>query len=201
MRILSIFDFVHFFMVFCFWLLLGAFLKAGINEFEISIKFCVFLIPIMIFFKEKNFWVIIALFAYFKCKCEKNYTFSNILQKEKSYFFCQYLSFSVWFLLKFQKKYKIEAPYCRGLIGLAEVFIEKSFLLPRNHSPSLWSEVKRTIFAFNLSKSKRKRSFVLENVKNRSKTISLSPQLVKIKSKTNLARSIVRSKAKRTACS
>ncbi len=87
MRILSIFVFVHFFMVFCFLLLLGAFLKAGINEFEISIKFCVFLIPMMIFFKKKFFWVIIALFAYFKCKCEKNCTFSNILQKVKSDFF------------------------------------------------------------------------------------------------------------------
>ncbi len=43
--------------------------------------------PILIFFKEKIFWVIIALFAYCKCKCEKNCTFSNILQKEKSYFF------------------------------------------------------------------------------------------------------------------
>ncbi len=37
-------------------------------------------------FQEKNVWVIIALFAYFKCKCEKNCTFSNILQKVKSYF-------------------------------------------------------------------------------------------------------------------
>ena len=46
-----------------------------------------FLIPILIFFKKKFFWVIIALFAYFKCKCEKNCTFSNILQKVKSYFF------------------------------------------------------------------------------------------------------------------
>ncbi len=36
---------------------------------------------------KKNFWVIIALFAYFKCKCKKNCTFSNILQKVKSYFF------------------------------------------------------------------------------------------------------------------
>jgi hypothetical protein len=67
--------------------LLGAFLKAGINEFEISIRFCVFLIPILIFFKKKNFWVIIALFGFLKCKCEKNCTFSNILQKVKSYFF------------------------------------------------------------------------------------------------------------------
>ncbi len=46
-----------------------------------------FLIPILIFFKKKMFWVILALFAYCKCKCEKNCTFSNILQKVKSYFF------------------------------------------------------------------------------------------------------------------
>jgi hypothetical protein len=32
--------------------------------------------------------------------------------KSKKWFFCQYLSFSVWFLFKFPKKYKIEAPYC-----------------------------------------------------------------------------------------
>ncbi len=46
-----------------------------------------FLIPILIFFKQKIFWVIIALFAYFKCKCEKNCTFSNILRKVKRNFF------------------------------------------------------------------------------------------------------------------
>ncbi len=68
-------------------------ISESINEFEISIKFSVFLIPIMIFFKKKFFWVIIALFAYFKCKCEKNCTFSNILLKVKSYFFANiYLS-------------------------------------------------------------------------------------------------------------
>jgi hypothetical protein len=62
-------------------------MKAGINEFEISIKFCVFLIPILIFLKKNFFGVIVALFAYFKCKCERNCTFSNILQKVKSNFF------------------------------------------------------------------------------------------------------------------
>ncbi len=46
-----------------------------------------FLIPIMIIFKKNFFWVIIALFAILKCKCEKICTFSNILQKVKSYFF------------------------------------------------------------------------------------------------------------------
>ncbi len=54
MRILSIFVFVPFFVVFCVYLLLGAFLKAGINEFEISIKFCVFDTHNDIF-QEKNF--------------------------------------------------------------------------------------------------------------------------------------------------
>ncbi len=37
-------------------------------------------------FKKKNFLVILALFEDFKCKCEKNCTFTNILQKVKSYF-------------------------------------------------------------------------------------------------------------------
>ncbi len=40
----------------------------------------------------------------------KKFTFSNILQKVKSYFFWQYLSISVLFLLKFQKKYKMLPP-------------------------------------------------------------------------------------------
>jgi hypothetical protein len=38
-------------------------------------------------YEEKFFFVILALFEDFKCKCEKNCTFSNILQKVKSYFF------------------------------------------------------------------------------------------------------------------
>ena len=46
-----------------------------------------FFIPILIFLKKINFWVIIALLGFLKCKCEKNCTFSNILQKVKSYFF------------------------------------------------------------------------------------------------------------------
>jgi hypothetical protein len=58
------------------------------------------------------------------------------------------------------------------------------------------SEGKRTIFAFNLSRSKQKRSFVLENVKYRSETTSISLQLVKMEAKTNLVRSLVRSKTK-----
>ncbi len=44
---------------------------------------------------------------------KKLYIFKHFA-KSKNLFFCQYLSFSVWFLLKFQKKYKIEAPYGEG---------------------------------------------------------------------------------------
>ena len=33
---------------------------------------------------QEIFWVIIALFGFLKCKCEKNCTFSNILLKVKS---------------------------------------------------------------------------------------------------------------------
>ncbi len=38
-------------------------------------------------FQEKIFGVIIALFGFLKCKWETNCTFSDILQKVKSYFF------------------------------------------------------------------------------------------------------------------
>ncbi len=114
MRIWSIFVFMHLFVVFCFQLLLGAFLKAGINEFEISIKFCIFLYPYWYFWRKKIFWVIIALFAFFKCKCEKKYIFKHFA-KSKKLFFCHYLSFSVWFILKFQKSIKLKPPNVREL--------------------------------------------------------------------------------------
>ncbi len=97
--------------------MLGAFLKAGINKFEISIKFCVFLIPILILFKKKIFWVIIALFAILKCKCEKNFTFSNILQKVKSYFFANIyhsLCDSCW---NSKKSMKLKPPSTHALGG------------------------------------------------------------------------------------
>ncbi len=86
MQVLSIFVFVHFFVVFCFYLLLGAFLKAGINEFEISIKFCFFYTHIDIF-QEKKFLGHKSTFCNLKMQMRKNSTFSNILQKIKSYFF------------------------------------------------------------------------------------------------------------------
>ncbi len=96
--------------------MLGAFLKAGINKFEISIKFCVFMIPILIFLKKKFFGVIIALFTVLKCKCEKNCTFSNIFQKVKSYFFANIYHSPCDSYWNSKKKYKIEAPYYTYLI-------------------------------------------------------------------------------------
>jgi hypothetical protein len=82
------FDYFRFCAFFHGFLLLN--FVRGISEsrhqrIRFSIKFCVFLIPILIFFKKKIVWVIIALFAV--GKCEKNCTLSNILQKVKSNFF------------------------------------------------------------------------------------------------------------------
>jgi hypothetical protein len=48
-------------------------LLVGISEFEISIKFCIFWLLILIFFTKNIFWVIIEIFENFQCKCEKLY--------------------------------------------------------------------------------------------------------------------------------
>ncbi len=58
----------------------------------------IFLISMLIFSRKKIFWVIISLFAYFKCKCDKTVHFQTFCKKQKVIFF-QYLSFSVWFPL------------------------------------------------------------------------------------------------------
>ncbi len=58
----------------------GAF-SVGINEIEISIKFCIFYTHIEIF--GKNFWVIIALFAKFICRFEKTVHFQTFCKKSK----------------------------------------------------------------------------------------------------------------------
>jgi hypothetical protein len=54
MRILSIFDFTHFFMVFMLLIYLEALLKASINEFEISINSSFLDSRIYIFLEKKN---------------------------------------------------------------------------------------------------------------------------------------------------
>ncbi len=74
-------------------------------------------------FKEKYFWVIIALFAILKCECEKNCTFSNILQKVKTYFFANIYhspcdSHKVW---------NIEGPYCTVISWILRVRQMKRF--------------------------------------------------------------------------
>ncbi len=52
-------------------------------QFGISMKFSLFWYPIQIVMK-KIFQVIVALSADFECKCSKNGTFSDILQKLKT---------------------------------------------------------------------------------------------------------------------
>ncbi len=91
------------------WFLLLTFVRGinGINTFEISIKFCVFFIPILIFVKKKFFLGHNSPFCKLLIQMRKNVHFFKHLAKSKKLFFCHYFSFSVWFLLKFQKKYKI----------------------------------------------------------------------------------------------
>ncbi len=87
MRILSILVFVPFFVVFCFWLLLGAFVRAGIGGFGVGMGFCVFLMPILMFFGRIFFWVMVALFAILGCGCGGSCTFSGILRGVGGCFF------------------------------------------------------------------------------------------------------------------
>ncbi len=46
-----------------------------------QLKILRFFIPILIVFKKKHFWVIIALFAILKCKCEKTVHFQTFCKK------------------------------------------------------------------------------------------------------------------------
>jgi hypothetical protein len=60
--------------------------------------------------KKIPFYFLQKNFVYFKCKCEKNCTFSNILQKVKSYFLA--ISINLRLIpIEIPKKYIIEAPY------------------------------------------------------------------------------------------
>ncbi len=79
--------------------MLGAFQKAGINEFKISIKFCVFLIPMLIFFKKKFFLGHNCTFCNLKMQMRKKLYIFKHFAKRKKVFFSKYLSFSVWFPL------------------------------------------------------------------------------------------------------
>ncbi len=78
-----------FLCIFSWFLLLTfvRFLKAGINKFEISIKFCVFLIPILIFFKKKNFLGHNSTFCNLKMQMRKKlYIFKHFAKSKKLFF-------------------------------------------------------------------------------------------------------------------
>ncbi len=63
-------------------------------------------------FQENFFFGHNSTFCNLKMQMRKKLYIFNHFAKSKKLFFCQYLSISMWFLLKFQKKFKIEAPYC-----------------------------------------------------------------------------------------
>jgi hypothetical protein len=72
-------------------------------------------------FQEKNFLGHNSTFCNLKMQMRKKLYIFKHFAKSKKLFFCQYLSFSVWFLLKFQKKYKIEAPYCTSIVDINQL--------------------------------------------------------------------------------
>jgi hypothetical protein len=87
------------------------FFKAGINKFEISVKFDTIFFDTHIDFLTNIFLsVILTLFASFECKYEKNCTFSNILQKLKHYLMTISIIFRLIPYSKNPNKFKIEAP-------------------------------------------------------------------------------------------
>ena len=95
---------------------LESFFRAHFNESVISIKFCVFWCPIWIFFLTKFLWVILAFFSNFECKCSKNETFSNILQKVKSYCFANSYHSLFESNRNFKKSIKLKPPIHHVLV-------------------------------------------------------------------------------------
>ncbi len=87
---------LHSFLAIAFW---RAFVLSRLQQIWNQHRILRFFIPILLFITEKNFCVIRALFANFKCICEKNYTFSNILQKGKKLFSLPISIILLWFLL------------------------------------------------------------------------------------------------------
>ncbi len=61
--------------------MLGAFLKAGFNEFEISIKFCVFFIPILTFLGHNSTFCILLMQM-----GKKLYIFKHFAKSKKLFF-------------------------------------------------------------------------------------------------------------------
>ncbi len=89
--------------------------------------------------EEKIFWVIIALFVYSKCKCEKNCTFSNILQNVKSYFFGNIYQSpfdSYWYS---QKSIKLKPPIAQPLSQFPHSCVREQFIY--SHDRSAYSVV------------------------------------------------------------
>ncbi len=92
---------------------LGAFSEVGISEFEISLKFSVFLIPTLIFIRNFFLRFIILFSANFECK-------------KLNLIFCQYLSFSVWFPLSlkhFEDPYYTYSTLCKPSERVPVIFL------------------------------------------------------------------------------
>jgi hypothetical protein len=124
MRILIIFVFVHFFRGFLLLTFVRGISESRHQQIWNQHKILRFFIPILIFFKKKFFWVILALFAMLKCKCEKNCTFSNIFQKVKSYFFANIYNSPCDSYWNSKKSIKLKPPSIQARPGMVFLWLE-----------------------------------------------------------------------------
>ncbi len=111
MQILSILVFVRFFVVFLLLTFVRGICESRHQQIWNQHKIQRFFDTHIDIFQEKKFLGHKSTFCNLKMQMRKKLYIFKHFAKSKKLFFCQYLSFSVWFLLKFQKKYKIEAPY------------------------------------------------------------------------------------------
>jgi hypothetical protein len=92
-----------------FWIFSFLCIFSWFFAFNFYLGTTAFFYTLLIFFKKKYFWVIIALLQTVNANAKKLYIFKHFA-KSKKFFSFQYLSFSVWFLLKFQKSIKLKPP-------------------------------------------------------------------------------------------
>jgi hypothetical protein len=112
MRILSIFGFCAFFRGFLLLTFVRGISKSRHQPIWNQHKILRFFDTHIDIFQENFFWGHSSTFCNLKMQMRKKLYIFKHFAKSKNLFFCQYLSFSVWFLLKFQKSIKWSPLMC-----------------------------------------------------------------------------------------
>ncbi len=102
MQILSFFVFVHFFVVFCFYLLLGGISESRHQWIWNQHKILRVFDTHIDIFQEKIFLGHNSTFCNLKMRMRKKLYIFKHFAKSKKLFFSKYLSFSVWFPINFK---------------------------------------------------------------------------------------------------